>query len=122
MFHFGHLYKGKGCEARDGVFQLLRNRESIESKESIPPAYVTCAGIFKQSMRARNRVRIGWSYWPAWLHSLAELVPWNRFLGYIKVKKIRALAGQYDNPIPTRFLALIDCSEIPALTVNFWTG
>ncbi len=25
------------------------------------------------------------------------------------------LAGQYDNPIPTRFLAPIDCLKIPAL-------
>jgi hypothetical protein len=27
----------------------------------------------------------------------------------------RALAGRYDNPIPTQFLAPIDCSTIPAL-------
>ncbi len=26
-----------------------------------------------------------------------------------------SLAGRYDNPIPTRFLARIDCSKIPAL-------
>ncbi len=38
-------------------------------------------GIFKQSTGARNRVGIGLSYQPATLHSLAELVPWNRFLG-----------------------------------------
>jgi hypothetical protein len=38
-------------------------------------------GIFKQSMGGRNRVGIGLSYRPARLHSLAELVPWNRFLG-----------------------------------------
>jgi hypothetical protein len=36
------------------------------------------AGIFKLSMGARNR---GLSHRPASLHSLAELVPWNRFLG-----------------------------------------
>jgi hypothetical protein len=35
------------------------------------------AGIFKQSMGARNRVGRGLSYWPARLHSLVELVPWN---------------------------------------------
>jgi hypothetical protein len=36
---------------------------------------------------ARNRVEIGLSYRPARLHthSLAELVPWNRFLGSLKV-------------------------------------
>jgi hypothetical protein len=27
---------------------------------------------------------------------------------------LRSLAGRYDNPIPTRFLAPIDCSKIPA--------
>jgi hypothetical protein len=34
---------------------------------------------------ARNRVGIGLSYRPASLHSLAELVPWKRFLGSLKV-------------------------------------
>jgi hypothetical protein len=42
--------------------------------------------IFKQCMEARNRVGIGLSYRPARLHSLAELVPWNRFLGSLKLK------------------------------------
>ncbi len=45
----------------------------------------SCAGIFKQSMGARNRVGIGLSYRPARLHGLAELVPWNRFLCSLKV-------------------------------------
>ncbi len=48
---------------------------------------LSCAGIFKQSMGARNQVRKGLSYRPARLHCLAELVPWNRFLGSLKVKK-----------------------------------
>jgi hypothetical protein len=40
---------------------------------------VTSVGIFKQNVGARgNRVGIGLSYSSA---SLAELVPWNRFLG-----------------------------------------
>ncbi len=43
----------------------------------------SCAGIFKQSMGDRNRVGIGSP--PARLHSLAELVPWHRFLGSLKV-------------------------------------
>ncbi len=46
------------------------------------------AGIFKQSMGALNRVGIGLSYRPARLHSLAELVPWIRFLGSLKVQKL----------------------------------
>ncbi len=47
----------------------------------------SCAGIFKQSMGARNRVEIGLSYRPARLHSLAVLVPWNRFMGSLQVLK-----------------------------------
>ncbi len=43
------------------------------------------AGIFKQSMGARDRVGIGLSYRPARLHRLAEFIPWNRFLGSINV-------------------------------------
>jgi hypothetical protein len=46
-----------------------------------------CAGIFKQSIGARNQLGIGLSYRPARLHSLAELVPWNRFMGSLKIKK-----------------------------------
>jgi hypothetical protein len=34
-----------------------------------------------------NRVGIGLSYRPARLHKPAELIPWNRFLGSLKVKK-----------------------------------
>jgi len=43
------------------------------------------ARIFKQSMGARNRVRIGLSYRPARLHRLAELMPWNRSLSALKL-------------------------------------
>jgi hypothetical protein len=42
-----------------------------------------CAGIFKQSMGARNRFGIGLSYRPDRLHRLAELIPWSRFLGSV---------------------------------------
>jgi hypothetical protein len=45
---------------------------------------LSSAGIFKQSMGARNRVGIGLWYRLARLHILAELVPWNRFLGSLK--------------------------------------
>ncbi len=48
--------------------------------------HTSSAGVFKPSMRARNRVGIGLSYRPARLHRLAELVPWNRFLGSLKFK------------------------------------
>ena len=49
----------------------------------------TCAGIFKQCVGSRNRVGIGLSYRHARFHSLAELVPWNWFLGSLKVWKFR---------------------------------
>jgi hypothetical protein len=34
--------------------------------------------------------------------------------GLLKSLQIRVLACRYDNPIPTRFLAPIDCFKIPA--------
>ncbi len=48
------------------------------------------AGIFKRSMVARNWVGRGLSYWPARLHMLAELKPWNWFLDSFQSLKIRA--------------------------------
>jgi hypothetical protein len=64
-----------------------------------------CAGIFKQSMGPRNRVGKGLSYRPARLHRLTEMIPWNRFLGFLKGLQILALAGRYDKPFP--------CQETP---------
>ena len=40
--------------------------------------------------------------------------PMNRFQGINSASQC-SLAGRYDNPILTRFLAPIDCSKIPAL-------
>jgi hypothetical protein len=40
--------------------------------------------------------------------------PSNRFQG-IYSASLCSLSGRYDNPIPTRFLAPIDCLKIPAL-------
>jgi hypothetical protein len=58
-------------------------------------------------MRARNQVGIGigFSYRPARLHSLAELVPWNRILSSLKVKKFGLLA---DGPFITVFDQVMD--------------
>jgi hypothetical protein len=46
--------------------------------------------------------------------------PKNRFQG-IHSASLCSPVSRYDNPIPTRFLALIDCSKIPALlcTVHY---
>ncbi len=59
--------------------------------ESICPA--SSAGSLEQSMGARNRAGTELSSRPA---------------------RLCSLAGRYDNPIPTRFLAPIDCYKIPA--------
>ena len=48
-----------------------------------------CSGIFKQSMGARNRKGIALAYRPARLHRLAESIPWNRFLGSLKLPFVR---------------------------------
>jgi hypothetical protein len=56
----------------------------------IMPTKATCAGIFEQSMGARDRVGgIGLSFRPASLQRLAESI-----LGLLKSLKIRALHAQ----------------------------
>ncbi len=64
------------CCGQDGVICRTRRHPCqdapIELPVTIPRSRV---GIFKQSMGARNRVGIGISYRPAWLHRLAELIP-----------------------------------------------
>jgi hypothetical protein len=60
------------------------------SRSKYPRCFEICvqkpgAGIFKQSMGARNRVGIGLSYRTARLHRQAEFIPWNQFLGSINV-------------------------------------
>ncbi len=44
--------------------------------------------------------------------------PRNRFQG-MNSASLCNLAGRYDNPIPTRFLAPIDCLKIPALAGRY---
>ena len=58
--------------------------------------------FFEQSMGSRNRVGTGLSYRPARLHSLSELVPWNRFLGSLKVYKF----GLCFQAIPYKVISL----------------
>jgi hypothetical protein len=63
---------------RDDIFKLLKNPE-IDSKESIPSAYVACAEILEPR---RNRVFVPTRR----LYRLAELIPWNRFWAPQKFK------------------------------------
>ncbi len=46
--------------------------------------------------------------------------PRNRFQR-MNSASLRSLAGRYDNPIPTRFLAPMDCLKIPAQYSRSWT-
>jgi hypothetical protein len=58
----------------------------------VSPTYILSAGILEQSMGARNRVGIGLSYWPARLQSLAESIPWIRYLDSLNVYKYTVVA------------------------------
>jgi hypothetical protein len=49
-----------------------------------------------------------------WAKTVFLKEPWNRFLG-IKSASLCSLVGRYDNPIPTQFLAPLECLKIPAL-------
>jgi hypothetical protein len=74
------------------IFEIFaENNDNPLPESTISPIggceYDYCAGIFKQSAGARNRVGIGLLYRPARLDRLAELILWNRFLGSLKVKK-----------------------------------
>jgi hypothetical protein len=75
-------------ETRDNhirfFFKILEKKKKKDG-DRLRGGVKTSAGIFKQSMGARNRVGIGLSYRPDRLHRLAELIPWNRFLGSLKV-------------------------------------
>jgi hypothetical protein len=55
--------------------RLNNSNPDLKGRERTPRNIHTCAGIFKQSIEARNQVGIGLSYRPARLHSLAEMVP-----------------------------------------------
>jgi hypothetical protein len=60
------------------------------SKNSVSFRQQMCsnAGIFKQYMRDRNRVGRWLSYRPETLHRLTELIPWDWFMGSLKVSKL----------------------------------
>ncbi len=60
----------------NGNMRIHMYCSSEEKKTQTREQNVYCAGIVKQSIGARNRLGI---------HSLAELVPWKRFMGSLKV-------------------------------------
>jgi hypothetical protein len=79
-FYRGHFKDTLGLLSAD-KYVFLRGSDIKKKKKREQSS----AGIFKQSMGARNRVGIELSYRPARLHSLAELVLWKPFLGSLKV-------------------------------------
>ncbi len=61
---------------------------------------ISWAGIFKESMGARNLGGRGLSYRPARLHRLAEFIPWNRFRDPYTFKNT---GSDYSQPYSERF-------------------
>ncbi len=79
------------------------------------PSYLMDQVIFTSTPRERYYVRKGWRCCGVRPEPLFEtfMEPRNRFQG-IKSASPCSLACRYDNPIPTRFQAPIDCLKFPA--------
>ncbi len=77
----------------------------------------SCAGIFNQSMGARNWVGIELSYRPVRLNRLAELIPWNRFLGSWNVYKYGLWGGV--TPSPLYHLSAVATVLVPNLASHY---
>ncbi len=73
---------GGGCTPIP-FYNIYHHVESCGVRSS----WESWAGIFKESLGARNRGGIELSYRSARLHRLAEFIPWDRFLGFINVWK-----------------------------------
>jgi hypothetical protein len=91
------------CNCAGFLEQSMGARNRVVIGLSYRPAR---AGILKQSRGARNRVEIGLSYRPARLHRLAEFIPCrNRFLGFINVYKYGFWLHRVAESVPwNRFL------------------
>jgi hypothetical protein len=74
-----------GCYEQDQSWVMITYQLMGPAVYSLVHLLQNRAGIFKESMGARNRGGRGLSYRPARLHRLAEFIPWNRFRGPIHV-------------------------------------
>ncbi len=81
------LVKGREMTGRTQKHCHVAGGEGIKTTENKIHRRRWQCWNFKQSMGDRNRLGIGLSHRSARLHSLAESVSWNRFLGSLKVKK-----------------------------------
>jgi hypothetical protein len=89
------------CQTFASFFKLLRSPGiDCANKCSL------CWNLRTIYLGAVNLLGIELSYLPVKLHRLAESIP-----RLPKSIKLLSLAGRKDNPIPTRFLAPIDCSK-----------
>ncbi len=71
----------------------------------------------EQSMGAIERIGIGLSYLPARLLRLAKSIPWNQFLGSLKVYKycLRTVLGSADQQYGELYGSAKDIEEFLAL-------
>ncbi len=103
------VYRNLGKEKFNFVFSNLPPPPLL-----LPPSFLSCAGIFKQSMGARNQVGIGLSYWPARARIFYMFMEPRNWLQGMNSASLFRLAGRYNNPFLPRFLAPIDFLKIPA--------
>jgi hypothetical protein len=106
VFTFDNRFSSTGCAAQQSVrYIIFRLQASYWSATS---------HTGRESCRVKSLYMK--RFWP---HPYSEPVfltfmePRNRFQG-INSTSLCSLPGRYDNPIPTRFLAPIDCLKIPA--------
>ncbi len=85
--------------------KLHRPAESIPVPEIIDPIFAKTSS--KRSFSLIENERFGLV--------VVKTGSINSGTGLLKSLKIPFLAGRYDNPIPTRFLAPKDCSKIQTL-------
>jgi hypothetical protein len=85
----------------------------MSEEAGIEPLCWSFFSLLEQSMGAGNRGGIGFRISPPETVFLNFSGARNRFQG-IDSASLCSLAGRYDNPIPTWFLAPVDCSKIPA--------
>ncbi len=102
------------CWKSEPAYLNFLRSPRIDSKESILPAYVSWAGIFKKSMGARHRVGINYRTGPpcyiGWRNWCLGINSWAPY-----TFKSTSSGGPLRHSIPARLLAPIDCLKIPPL-------
>jgi hypothetical protein len=90
--------------------RLLSDHDAIKGRSALHSVSVSFH-FFEDATTAR------WKNLHLSQNFLTLKEPKNRFQG-TNSARLCSLAGRYDNPIPTRFLAPIDCLKIPALNAS----